>query len=338
MTFAARGPELLGTRLRHLLEVLDGDISAVYADLGLAEIRPRFVAYVRTVAAAGPSSIRHLAAAIGVTHSAASQTVAQMARHGLVTLSPGADARQRIVHLTPKAAALLPVIDAEYTATATATAELESELSAPLSVVVEEFFAALSRRSMRDRIVAADPDLLIRRRAPGDGESRPNVTYDRCAVAGPDLLGPPVTAAGEAGDAGQRVRHPSTAPGGAGSEALSGRVDGEQARQLPQDAGPGPVVDPGAAPVGVDETGLAQGLEVVGDRGAGEFELRGEIADADLAVRSGSDHGHQLEPDRVAEGLERRGEQGGRLGGDALLGDRRAARRQVGDGQRRRLF
>ncbi|WP_371871428.1 hypothetical protein [Phytohabitans rumicis] len=46
-------------------------------------------------------SIRALAGAVGVTHSAASQTVAQMAKAGYVTLEPGTDARQRIVHLTP---------------------------------------------------------------------------------------------------------------------------------------------------------------------------------------------------------------------------------------------
>lgn len=163
------GPELLGTRLRHLLDVLDGDIACVYADLGLGEIRPRFAAYIRAVAAAGPSSIRDLAGAVGVTHSAASQTVAQMVRRGLVTLSPGTDARQRIVRLTPQATALLPVIDAEFAATAAAATELEAELSVPLSVVVEEVFAALRRRSMRHRIAAADPELLARRLPVGTG-------------------------------------------------------------------------------------------------------------------------------------------------------------------------
>jgi DNA-binding MarR family transcriptional regulator len=156
-------PELLGTRLQHLLELLDVDLAGIYADLGLAEIRPRFVPYIRVVAAAGPSSIRDLAGAVGVTHSAASQTVAQMARQGLVTLSPGTDARQRIVRLAPKAAELLPIMDAEFEATAMAITELEGELSVPLSVVVEEVVAALRRRSIRDRVVAVAPDLLARR-------------------------------------------------------------------------------------------------------------------------------------------------------------------------------
>ena len=44
-----------------------------------------------------------------MTHSAASQTAAQMARHGLLTLGRGADARQRIARLTARAHELLPV-------------------------------------------------------------------------------------------------------------------------------------------------------------------------------------------------------------------------------------
>jgi DNA-binding MarR family transcriptional regulator len=149
------GPELLGTRLRHLLDLLDADVQAVYADLGLDGIRPRFTPIIRTLAAAGPSSIRQLARAIGVTHSAASQTVAQMARQELVELTPGEDARQRIVRLTPKAKRLLPALDAEWAATAAAASALEAELSFPLSRLVDEALAALSRRPMRERIAAA---------------------------------------------------------------------------------------------------------------------------------------------------------------------------------------
>src|SRR5262249_36433404 len=69
------GPEVLGTRLRHLLELLEGDVAQVYADLGLAGFRSRYTPIVRILATAGPSAIRDLALAIGVTHSAASQTV-----------------------------------------------------------------------------------------------------------------------------------------------------------------------------------------------------------------------------------------------------------------------
>ncbi|MEH0829518.1 MULTISPECIES: MarR family winged helix-turn-helix transcriptional regulator [unclassified Micromonospora] len=165
------GPELLGTRLRHLLDLLDGDVAAVYADLGLPGFRPRFTPIVRALASGGPAPIRALAQATGVTHSAASQTVAQLAKEDLVTLTPGADARQRIVHLTPKAEALLPVLDAEWAATTAAARRFEAELPYPLSRLVDEALAALGRRSMRQRIADVAPDLLAARdRSRDDGQ------------------------------------------------------------------------------------------------------------------------------------------------------------------------
>ncbi|MGK5733831.1 MarR family winged helix-turn-helix transcriptional regulator, partial [Streptomyces sp. URMC 124] len=151
------GPELLGTRLRRLLELLDGDVGAVYEDLGLAGFRPRFTPVVRALAASGPSAVRDLARAVGVTHSAASQTVARMAEEGLVVLAPGRDARQRVVSLTARAESLLPVLDAEWAATAAAAAEFEAELSYPLSRLVTEALDALGRRPMRQRIAEALP-------------------------------------------------------------------------------------------------------------------------------------------------------------------------------------
>ncbi|MBM0224808.1 MULTISPECIES: MarR family winged helix-turn-helix transcriptional regulator [Micromonospora] len=144
--------EALGTLLRHVLELLDGDVAAVYADLGLADYRPRFSPLVRVLVADGPLAIRDLAARVGVTHSAASQSVAQMSRAGLVTLSPGADARQRIVTLTDRAYALLPAIEAEWAATTTAMRQLDAELPVPLADELYAVLAALRRRPLRDRI------------------------------------------------------------------------------------------------------------------------------------------------------------------------------------------
>ncbi len=143
----------IGTRLRHVLELLDGDVAKVYLDLGLPEYRPRFSPIVRTLVADGPLSIRELAKAVGVTHSAASQTVAQLAKAGFVSLEPGpTDARQRIVHLTDKTRELLPTIEAEWQATTAAMAELDTELSAPLGQILEEIIAAVEQRTFQQRI------------------------------------------------------------------------------------------------------------------------------------------------------------------------------------------
>lgn len=152
--------EALGTLLRHVLDLLDGDVAAVYADLDLADYRPRFSPLVRALLGEGPLAIRDLAARVGVTHSAASQTVAQMSRAGLVALSPGADARRRVVTLTDRAHALRPVIEAEWAASTTAMRALDAELPVPLADELYAVLAALRRRPLRDRI--ADTGLAPR--------------------------------------------------------------------------------------------------------------------------------------------------------------------------------
>jgi DNA-binding MarR family transcriptional regulator len=160
MTTAGLGPGLLGTRLNQLLDLYDAAVAGVYADLGLAGFRSRFTPVARVLATSGPSSIRDLALATGVTHSAASQTVARMARAGLVTLTAGTDARQRIVSLTPAAERLMPTLEAEFQATTAAAIALDAELSMPLHRLLDEVFDALDRRCMRQRIADAAPDLL----------------------------------------------------------------------------------------------------------------------------------------------------------------------------------
>ncbi|QTR06531.1 MarR family transcriptional regulator, partial [Saccharothrix algeriensis] len=104
--------------MRHLIDQLETDVARVYADLGLPGFRPRYAPVIRLVHTRGPQSIRDLATTIGVTHSALSQTANQMRRDGLVELHPGADARQRVVHLTERTKTLLPTVNAEWDATA----------------------------------------------------------------------------------------------------------------------------------------------------------------------------------------------------------------------------
>ncbi|GAB2958904.1 MarR family winged helix-turn-helix transcriptional regulator [Saccharothrix stipae] len=144
--------QFLGTRLRHLLDLLESDLTRVYTDLGLPGFRPRYTPIIHLVHRNGPHSIRDLADTIGVTHSAISQTVNQMRRDGLVDLKPGDDARTRIVHLTDRARAILPTLDAEWTATTTAAHDLDAELPYPLTTLVDATLRALREKPMRDRI------------------------------------------------------------------------------------------------------------------------------------------------------------------------------------------
>ncbi len=144
----------LGTLLRHLLELLDGAVQQAYSRAHLP-YRPRYTPVVRALIALGPTSIRAISLRAGTTHSAASQTVAQMAKDGLVELRSGEDARERIVALTPRARRMLPALRRHWATTNTAARRLERELSAPLSVVLAEAIEALARESFGERMEGA---------------------------------------------------------------------------------------------------------------------------------------------------------------------------------------
>ena len=144
-------PQTFGTLLRHLLDLVDGGIEASYRELGL-DYRPRYTPIVRVLRQRGPTAIRTLAQEAGITHSAASQTVAHMARAGLVRLGPGQDARERIVSAAEKLVAMAPTLDRQWRANNAAAAEIDAELSAPLSALLAEAIAALERRPLQGRV------------------------------------------------------------------------------------------------------------------------------------------------------------------------------------------
>lgn len=158
--------------LHTLLAALDAEIESLYRERGIDGVRPRFVLPLIRLAHTGPLTIRQLAESLGRTHSATSQTVAAMRQEGLVSSTPGPDARTRRVELTERARALVPFMEAEWRATEAAVAELDDEVTPPLSEVVTELRRALRSRPMRERVLAhlaADPDVAgdVERAEPG---------------------------------------------------------------------------------------------------------------------------------------------------------------------------
>lgn len=146
-------PPTLGSLLRHLLELLDGDVERTYRNAGM-DYKPRFTPVMRVLGEAGPGSIRDIATYAGITHSAASQTVAEMLERRLVLIRAGADARERIVHLTPRGRSLLPSLRGVWDATNAAADELVAELELPLPQVLTQAIHALQKRAFADRIAA----------------------------------------------------------------------------------------------------------------------------------------------------------------------------------------
>ena len=144
----------LGTLLRRLIEALDSAVEEAYLREGL-DYRPRYTPVIRVLVDQGPTSIRVLASQTGVTHSAVSQTVSEMARRGLVALTTGRDARERIVDLTTMGRGIVPRLETHWATTQRAVRSLDRELSMPLAALATEALAALDRRSFGERIAEA---------------------------------------------------------------------------------------------------------------------------------------------------------------------------------------
>ncbi|WP_091798556.1 MarR family winged helix-turn-helix transcriptional regulator [Prauserella marina] len=142
---------------------MDDDIARLYAERGAANIRPRFTKPLIRLSRRGPMTIRELAEALELTHSAMSQTVAALRKEGFVTTEPGPDARTRAVVLTERAERIIPFLEAEWLATEAAVAELESEVPYSLSQVVADLTSALERKPFRERIEdrISDMDLPV---------------------------------------------------------------------------------------------------------------------------------------------------------------------------------
>jgi DNA-binding MarR family transcriptional regulator len=146
--------------LRLLQASMDADITRVYAERSIDDLKPAYVLELLRLHHSGPMTITELAAAVQRTHSAMSQKVAAMRAAGWVRTVPGADARSKRVTLTAKAKRVVDRLAAEWRATEAAIADLEAELPYPLSRVVADLEQALARRSFHDRIrakLADDP-------------------------------------------------------------------------------------------------------------------------------------------------------------------------------------
>ncbi|MCD0442143.1 MarR family winged helix-turn-helix transcriptional regulator [Glycomyces sp. A-F 0318] len=138
--------------LRALQEHLDAEIAALYAERGVDGVRPRFAYPLIRLAHRGPMTLRELAASLGRSHSALSQTVTAMRAEDLVETAPGADARTRVVRLTERGRSLVPFLEAEWRATEDAIEALDAELPVRLADYVAAMRARLEQRGFRDRI------------------------------------------------------------------------------------------------------------------------------------------------------------------------------------------
>ena len=144
----------LGTQLRHLIELLDGDVALAYEEAGL-DYRPRYTPVMRALGSKGQLAIGEIAAFAGITQPAATQTVALMKKQGLVKVVAGEDGRQRLVTLSAAGRAMLPRLQRCWAATSAAAKSLDAELDHPLSAAMAQAIVALQASPFIERIRAA---------------------------------------------------------------------------------------------------------------------------------------------------------------------------------------
>ena len=141
----------LGTRLRILLAKLDGELAELYKVEG-HEFRPRFYPVFQLLSERDQASVLEIAEHLRVSQPAATQTLSEMRRLGLVTQKTGADRRGRLVALTPQAIEMTQALQPLWNAVARAASQLDEELACPLSDLLDEAIAALEEKSFPQRI------------------------------------------------------------------------------------------------------------------------------------------------------------------------------------------
>lgn len=141
----------LGTQIRHILCLLDGDVQKVY-DSKVPGYRPRFTPITRALQHKSPATIQDIVEFTGLTQSAASQTVSLMLRHGWLDKHKTRDARQTAVVFSDKAKEALPTLQVLWAATRSAADKIDNELSYPFSHLLDELTDALEKKPFIDRI------------------------------------------------------------------------------------------------------------------------------------------------------------------------------------------
>jgi DNA-binding MarR family transcriptional regulator len=147
---SSRRPLGLGTKLRQLIARLDGDVQQLYGEMDVP-FRPRFYPVTRLLLQE-PQNVNSIAAHVGVSQPAISQTLGEMKKVGLIATKSGPDRRNQIIHLTRKGQSLSRTLQPVWNATHRAAAGLDADLSSRLGDIVDQALAALDEKPFKKRI------------------------------------------------------------------------------------------------------------------------------------------------------------------------------------------
>jgi DNA-binding MarR family transcriptional regulator len=148
---SARGGAL-AARLRRASAAIDADAARVYAALGVT-FEQRWFGVLDALSQEQTLTVNELAAFLGISHAAVSQTRQSLEQGGLiVSVSDPLDARRRKLALSAEGLRLVERLRPFWTALAEVAEELDRE-SGGITRRLDQLEEALARRSLFDRIM-----------------------------------------------------------------------------------------------------------------------------------------------------------------------------------------
>lgn len=104
------------------------------------------------VLANGSCSVNDITAKLAITQGAVSQTLKLMENDRLIKRKSGADSRQYLISLTSKGRALLSKLEIHWQMMFRAIELLETEIEAPLRIILARTIHALEKKEFSERI------------------------------------------------------------------------------------------------------------------------------------------------------------------------------------------
>lgn len=144
----------LGELLRYVGELVEQGSEDRYRTLGL-DYRARYTPVIRALSA-GAETVTEIVARSHLTQGAISQSVALMAKDGLIRHHSLGDGRKNGIHFTPKGRNLVAKLQPHWDVIFRAIETLESETGFPLLRGLEETAKALEKKGFAERLREAD--------------------------------------------------------------------------------------------------------------------------------------------------------------------------------------
>lgn len=147
------GGAAIGARLRRLSDRIDREADGLYSEFGI-DFEQRWFGVLNQLTLNKALSVSELAAALGVTHVAVSQTRAALLERGLIaTADDPKDARRRVLTLSAAGRKLVTQLGPLWAALNDAARELDRE-AGNVAEALANLEAALEKRSLTARVRA----------------------------------------------------------------------------------------------------------------------------------------------------------------------------------------